>query len=148
MVKNTTGGNKHKKQKNHSTKKERELTIKEDDNEYYGQVTTFLGGNMVKIRKIGTTMEYRCKIRKSLPRIFKNDVVLYAIREFGIDEIGDILLVYTPEEILILKREKYIVEDIKTNAVDDSVSFDNEENINQVNEEKEDEEENINIEDI
>ena len=40
MVKNTTGGNKHKKQKNSSIKAERPLIIKQEDNEGYGQVIT------------------------------------------------------------------------------------------------------------
>lgn len=148
MVKNTTGGNKHKKQKNHSTKKERELTIKEDENEFYGQITTFLGGNMVKVRKIGTLIEYRCKLRKALPRIHKNDVVLYAIRDFSSNDIGDVLLVYTPEELMILKREKYIEEDIKINEIDDAIIFDNEEETNNNINKKEDVEEEINIDDI
>jgi initiation factor 1A len=149
MVKNTTGGNKHKKQKNHSTKKERELTIKEDENEFYGQVTTFLGGNMVKVRKLGTLIEYRCKLRKALPRIHKNDIVLYAIRDFGSNEIGDVLLVYTPEELMILKREKYIEEDIKINEIDDAIIFDNEEKTNDNEEETNDnKEKEINIDDI
>lgn len=151
MVKNTTGGNKHKKQKNHSTKKERELTIKEDENEFYGQVTTFLGGNMIKVRKIGTLMEYRCKLRKALPRIHKNDVVLYALREFGSNEIGDVLLVYTSEELMTLKREKYIEEDIKINDIDNMIEFDNEEETND-NKEKDKKEDNdekeINIDEL
>ena len=149
MVKNTTGGNKHKKQKNHSTKKERELTIKEDENEFYGQITTFLGGNMVKVRKIGSLMEYRCKLRKALPRIHKNDVVLYAIRDFGSNEIGDVLLVYTPEELMILKREKYIEEDIKINDVDAAIIFDNEEEVNE-NKEKDDDddEKEVNLDEL
>jgi translation initiation factor 1A len=149
MVKNTTGGSKHKKQKNHSTKKERELTIKEDENEFYGQITTFLGGNMVKVRKIGSLMEYRCKLRKALPRIHKNDVVLYAIRDFGSNEIGDVLLVYTPEELMILKREKYIEEDIKINDVDAAIIFDNEEEVNE-NKEKDDDddEKEVNLDEL
>jgi hypothetical protein len=87
MVKNLSGGNKHKKQKNHSANKERTLIIKEEDNEDYGQITTFLGGNMVKVRKIGTSLEYRCKLKKSLPRVKKNDIVLYAIREVGSNNV-------------------------------------------------------------
>jgi len=143
MVKNTTGGNKHKKQKNHSPNKERTLIIKEDKNEDYGQVTTFLGGNMVKVRKIGSSVEYRCKLRKSLPRIKKNDIVLYAIREFGTDAIGDVLLLYTSDEIMILKKEKYIEEDIKTDELGDLFAYDE----NEHNEDSE-KNENINIDDI
>ena len=144
MVKNTTGGNKHKKQKNHSPSKERTLIIKEDDNEDYGQVTTFLGGNMVKVRKIGTSLEFRCKLRKSLPRIKKNDIVLYAIRDFSTNNIGDVILLYTPDEIMILKKEKYIEEDIITDQLGDIFLIGEENDKNEQNEENE----NINIDDI
>jgi hypothetical protein len=108
MVKNTTGGNKHKKQKNSSIKTERPLIIKQEANEGYGQVIIFLGGSMVMIRKLGTNLQFRCRLRKSLPRVYKNDIVLYAIREFESKEVGDVMLVYTSDEVNILKKEKYI----------------------------------------
>jgi len=108
MVKNTTGGNKHKKQKNSSIKAERPLIIKQEDNEGYGQVITFLGGSMVTIRKLGTQLQFRCRLRKSLPRVVKNDIILFAIREFESKEVGDVILVYTSDEVNILKKEKYI----------------------------------------
>jgi initiation factor 1A len=108
MVKNTTGGNKHKKQKNSSIKTERPLIIKQEANEGYGQIITFLGGSMVTVRKLGTNLQFRCRIRKSLPRILKNDIILFALREFESKEIGDVILVYTSDEVNILKKEKYI----------------------------------------
>ena len=113
MVKNTTGGNKHKKQKNSIQKIARPLTIVEDPNEGYGQVTNFLGGNMITVRKLGTTTEFRCRLKKSLPKIKKKDIILYAMREYEIKDIGDVLLVYTIEEVSTLKRNKYIIEDIE-----------------------------------
>ena len=54
MVKNTTGGSKHKKQKNSSIKIERPLVIVQEKYEGYGQVMSFFGGSMVMVRKIGT----------------------------------------------------------------------------------------------
>ena len=93
MVKNTTGGNKHKKQKNSIQKIARPLTIVEDPNEGYGQVTTFLGGNMIMVRKLGTNTEFRCRLKKSLPKIKKKDIILYATREYELKDIGDVLLV-------------------------------------------------------
>jgi initiation factor 1A len=124
MVKNTTGGSKHKKQKNSSIKAERPLILKQDDNEGYGQVMSFLGGSMVMIRKLGSQIEFRCRLRKSLPKIVKKDIVLYAIREFETKEVGDIILVYTSDEVHTLKREKYIDEEIE----EDEVFGDNNEN--------------------
>jgi hypothetical protein len=131
MVKNTTGGNKHKKQKNSSVKIERPLIIKESNNEGYGQVMSFLGGSMVMIRKLGTKIEFRCRLRKSLPRIFKKDYVLYATREFETKDIGDVILVYTSDEVYTLKREKHIDEEIDE---DELFAEDKEcENINETN---------------
>jgi hypothetical protein len=144
MVKNTTGGSKHKKQKNSSVKIERALVIKQDENEDYGQVMTFLGGNMVMVRKIGTKTEFRCRLKKSLPRINKKDYVLYAIREFGAKDIGDVLLVYTLDELYVLKREKYIDEELEEDDIfgdDDEESEDYQKNNNQ-------EEEQVDIEKI
>ena len=113
MVKNTTGGSKHKKQKNSSIKTDRPLILKQDVNEGYGQVMSFLGGSMVMIRKLGTHIEFRCRLRKSLPKIFKKDIILYAIREFETKDIGDVLLVYSSDEVRTLKKEKHIDEEIE-----------------------------------
>jgi len=138
MVKNTTGGSKHKKQKNSSIKAERPLILKQDDNEGYGQVMSFLGGSMVMIRKLGSQIEFRCRLRKSLPRIFKKDIILYAMREFETKDVGDVLLVYSSDEVRILKKEKYIDEEIEEEEL-----F-GEDNENTLLEEEEEEEVDIN----
>jgi len=132
MVKNTTGGNKHKKQKNSSIKLDRPLVIKQDDNEGYGQVMTLLGGSMVMVRKLGTKIEFRCRLRKSLPRVLKKDYVLYAIREFESKEVGDVILIYNIDEVYTLKKEKYIEEEIDE---EDLFGEDNETNDNVIIEE-------------
>jgi hypothetical protein len=136
MVKNTTGGNKHKKQKNSSVKSERPLIVKQDANEGYGQVMSFLGGSMVMVRKIGTKIEFRCRLRKSLPRVYKKDYVLYAIREFESKDVGDVILIYSSDEVHTLKKEKYIEEEAEFDEIFDA---NNEENTNIVKEEKEEE---------
>jgi len=136
MVKNTTGGNKHKKQKNSSVKSERPLIVKQDANEGYGQVMSFLGGSMVMVRKIGTKIEFRCRLRKSLPRVYKKDYVLYAIREFESKDVGDVILIYSSDEVHTLKKEKYIEEEAEFDEIFDG---NNEENTNIVKEEKEEE---------
>ena len=131
MVKNTTGGSKHKKQKNNVLKVTRKITLIEDENEFYGQISLFLGGNMVMVKKIGTSTEIRCKMRKRLPKINKSDIVLCSIREFGATQVGDVLLLYNAEEINILKRDNHIPCDT---IVDDLF-------IQEKNENEEDEEE-------
>jgi len=140
MVKNTTGGNKHKKQKNSSIKAERPLIIKQEENEGYGQVMSFLGSSMVMIRKLGTNIEFRCRLRKSLPRVYKKDIILYAIRDFETKDVGDVILVYTSSEIHTLKREKHIEEELE----DDDL-FDDETNDNK---QKDENEEEIDLDDI
>ena len=136
MVKNTTGGNKHKKQKNSSIKLDRPLVIKQDANEGYGQVMTFLGGSMVMVRKLGTKIEFRCRLRKSLPRVSKKDYVLYAIREFESKEVGDVILIYNIDEVYTLKKEKYIEEEIdeedlfgEDNETNDNIILEEEDNV-------------------
>jgi len=143
MVKNTTGGSKHKKQKNSIQKLTRQLVLKEDENEGYGQITTFLGGNMVTVRKLGTQTEFRCRMRKSLPKIKKKDVVLYALREYESKDIGDILLVYTIDEVNTLKKNKYIEDDKEIDELftyegddEEEEDEDTEENNNTIKEEK------------
>jgi hypothetical protein len=140
MVKNTTGGSKHKKQKNSSIKTERPLVIVQEKNEGYGQVMSFLGGSMVMVRKIGTKIEFRCRLRKSLPKVFKKDYVLYAVRDFESKEVGDILLIYSADEVYTLKKEKYIDEQIEED------DFFREEDDDDEEEEEEEEESNVNIE--
>ena len=144
MVKNTTGGSKHKKQKNSSVKKERPLVIKEDDNEGYGQVMSFLGGSMVMVRKLGTKIEFRCRLRKSLPRVIKKDYVLYAIRDFESKDNGDVMLVYTLDEVHLLKKEKHIAEEIDEGNI---FGESNESNENILTS-KEEEEEDIDIDNL
>ncbi len=148
MVKNTSGGNKHKKQKNSSVKKLRPLTYKTEENEGYGQVTTFLGGNMIMVRKLGTKTEFRCRMRKRLSWIHKNDIVLYSVREFESKEVGDILLVYTSEEVLLLKKEKHIQEDVDINDLFTGSDDEDDKNDNKNVDDMEDSEEEVNIDDI
>ena len=135
MVKNTTGGSKHKKQKNSSTKVERPLVIKENNNEGYGQVMSFLGGSMVMVRKLGTKIEFRCRLRKSLPRIYKKDYVLYAIREFETKDVGDVILVYTMDEVYTLKKEKHIDEEVEQDDIFGEDDDKEDENVNVTQEE-------------
>jgi len=143
MVKNTTGGNKHKKQKNSSIKLERPLIVKQDANEGYGQVMSFLGGSMVMVRKLGTKIEFRCRLRKSLPRVYKKDYILYAMREFESKDVGDVILIYSSDEVHTLKKEKYIDEEAEIDEL-----FDANSNENKEQEDDEEEEEDIDIDKI
>ena len=114
MVKNTTGGNRHKKQKNNTFKEKRPLVLKDEkEGENYGQIINILGGS-----KLGSEKEYRCRVRhaKCIGKMSKLDIVLFSLRDFETKPAGDIIVIYNPEEVNILKRDKHIPDDV---VVDD-----------------------------
>lgn len=119
MVKNTTGGNRHKKQKNNTLKEKRLLVLKdENEGENYGQIINILGGSWVTVRKLGSEKEYRCRVRhaKGIGKMSKLDIVLFSLRDFETKPAGDIIVIYNPDEVNILKRDKHIPDDV---VVDD-----------------------------
>ena len=95
---------------------------------------------MVMIRKLGSKIEFRCRLRKSLPRVSKKDYVLYALREFESKDVGDVILIYSSDEVHLLKKEKHIEEEID---IDELFSNDDA-NENVLKEDDED----INIDDL
>ena len=136
MVKNTSGGNRHKKQKNNVLKEKRPLVLKDEkEGEDYGQIINILGGSWVTVRKLGSEKEYRCRVRhaKGIGKMSKLDIVLFALRDFETKPAGDIIVIYNPEEVNILKRDKHIPDDV---VVDDLF----------VNEDEEEDDDETNIE--
>lgn len=131
MVKNTTGGNRHKKQKNNVLKEKRLLVLKEDG-EDYGQIINILGGSWVTVRKLGSEKEYRCRVRhaKGIGKMSKLDIVLFSLRDFETKPAGDIIVIYNPDEVNILKRDKHIPDDV---IVDDLFVNDDELDIEERN---------------
>jgi initiation factor 1A len=119
MVKNTSGGNRHKKQKNNTLKEKRPLVLKDEkEGEAYGQIINILGGSWVTVRKLGSEKEYRCRVRhaKGIGKMSKLDIVLFALRDFETKPAGDIIVIYNPDEVNILKKDKHIPDDV---VVDD-----------------------------
>jgi translation initiation factor IF-1 len=125
MVKNTTGGNRHKKQKNNVLKEKRPLVLKDEkEGEHYGQIINILGGSWVTVRKLGTEKEFRCRVRhaKGIGKMSKLDIVLFALRDFETKLVsekkpnGDIIVIYNSDEVNILKKDKHIPNDV---VVDD-----------------------------
>ena len=136
MVKNTSGGNRHKKQKNNVLKEKRPLVLKDEkEGEDYGQIINILGGSWVTVRKLGSEKEYRCRVRhaKGIGKMSKLDIVLFALREFETKPAGDIIVIYNPDEVNILKKDKHIPDDV---VVDDLF----------VNEDEEEDDDETNIE--
>ena len=142
MVKNTTGGNRHKKQKNNVLKEKRPLILKDEkEGEDYGQIINILGGSWVTVRKLGSEKEYRCRVRhaKGIGKMSKLDIVLFALRDFETKlnnekkPNGDIIVIYNPDEVNILKKDKHIPNDV---VVDDLF----------INEDEEEDDDETNIE--
>tara|TARA_B100001057_G_scaffold499876_1_gene612271 strand:- start:923 stop:1468 length:546 start_codon:yes stop_codon:yes gene_type:complete len=119
MVKNTSGGNKHKKKAN-SALKATHVTEFANDGQYYGVVEKFLGNgrcylNFIKsfsgkeddklIKGIGL---FRGKIRKRCKGVSPGDIVLLSCREFESEHKDmakvDIIIRYKDEDIVALKR--------------------------------------------
>ena len=143
MVKNTTGGNRHKKQKNNTFKEKRPLVLKDEkEGENYGQIINILGGSWVTVRKLGSEKEYRCRVRhaKGIGKMSKLDIVLFALRDFETKPAGDIIVIYNPDEVNILKKDKHIpddvvVDDLFVNEEDDDDIDSEERNANKITQE-------------
>lgn len=79
----------------------------EKDVQMYGQITQMLGNCHVQV-KCHDGKDRRCVIRSGIKkkvRFFVDDVVLISLRSFQ-DDIADVLLKYTPEEVKQLKRDQ------------------------------------------
>jgi translation initiation factor 1A len=118
VKKNTQGGKAHKKKKNVPKDNESKTTItkvdKKDVDQEYGQVTKLLGNCRIEVNCFDG-MSRQCHIRGSMRKkvwIKMNDVVLVSIRDFEPNK-GDIIYKYTPGEILFLKKEGEIPDDLK-----------------------------------
>lgn len=116
MVKNVTGGNKHKKAKNSAVEsKKRPITYADNQDTFYALVKAPLGGGHMMVHcndgidRIGTIRGGLYKSNYIVP----GDMTLVSLREFEKVKIGakercDIMLKYNPEEVLqLVKRGMY-----------------------------------------
>lgn len=135
VKKNVGGGNKHKKKKNTvSDEIERELSLK-DNLQEYGQITKLLGNCRLEVHcfdgknRLG---HIRGTMRKKV-WISVNDIVIVSLREFE-DDKCDILHKYLPKEINRLKAIGEIPDTVKINEeVDEKddigIDFEEEEDV-------------------
>jgi initiation factor 1A len=106
MPKNVTGGNKHKKGKNSTTKIKRAITYPDNKDTLYAYVLKPLGDCRFAV-KCSDEVERVGSVRGSLYKntyINAGDLVLIGLRDFGSPkpgqkEVCDILLKYTLDEI-------------------------------------------------
>ena len=121
MGKNTIGGKKHKRAKNH-TEIKRPLQLREEG-ESYGKVLKMLGGSRLSCecydydekKSEFKRVERVCTIRGNMRKrvwIKPDDIVLVSLREFVSNENqgskkdrGDVIWKYKPEEVHELKRK-------------------------------------------
>ena len=158
MGKNTIGGKKHKRAKNH-TEIKRPLQLREEG-ECYAKVTKTLGGSRLLCECYdysNTKNEFKkveriCTIRGSMrKRVWMKveDIVLVSIREFVLSEHkgtkkdkGDIIWKYKPDEVLELKRKEDFptfnneteFEDTNFNVSDDEskINIESDENLDEI----------------
>lgn len=108
----------------------RELTVKENDLEFYAFVTRKLGNGRVEVQDYeGNTCQAVVRGALRNVRIDPHDILLVQRREFQPNQ-SDILLKYTPEEVRLLKKRKELP-DINQEDMDDQLAivFDEDENV-------------------
>lgn len=127
MGKNVKGGKNKRRGKNDNSDEKRELTIKEEGQEY-ATVIKMLGAGRVSAQCFDGKMRLgniRGKMRK---RVWINvgDTVLVALRDFQDDKV-DIIQKYSPDEARQLKAMGELPEAAKINDVTATLGSDEEE---------------------
>jgi translation initiation factor 1A len=132
MPKNKKGGN-NKHKKNEPVK--RELILKTNDPsagiQEYGIVIKKLGGSRMEVKCLDAKTRI-CKIRGSMQMkawVDIGDVVLIGLRDFQ-DNIGDIVLKYSPDEVREIKKQGHLIDfgnyepSASVESKDDDIPFD------------------------
>lgn len=131
MTKNTTGGKKHKLQKNkNTTLTKRILILPEhitDTHAYISQVSFVCGNSYFRVKIIDkngfTNEELLVHLSKGyyyIGRVLKGSFVLITKRDY--ENKGDIIMLYNENEIMILKNKRLIPDNIdKEQQYDDIV---------------------------
>ncbi|KAI0019115.1 hypothetical protein F4780DRAFT_748502 [Xylariomycetidae sp. FL0641] len=112
------GGKNRRRGKNESDKEKRELTFKEEGQEY-AQVVKMLGNGRLEALCFDGTKRLahiRGKLRKKV-WINQGDIILLSLRDYQ-DEKGDVILKYTADEARSLKSYGELPESAKINETD------------------------------
>ncbi|CAG9326789.1 unnamed protein product [Blepharisma stoltei] len=113
MPKKGKGGKNKRRGKNEATEFKRELTFKEDGQEY-AQVLRMLGNGRLEAYCFDGVKRL-CHIRGQMKRrvwIGMDDIVLVGLRDYQ-DSKADIILKYTPDEVRNLKSLGELPENLK-----------------------------------
>jgi len=112
------GGKNRRRGKNESDKEKRELTFKEEGQEY-AQVIKMLGNGRLEsmcFDGVKRLAHIRGKLRKKV-WINQGDIILLSLRDYQ-DEKGDVILKYTADEARSLKAYGELPESAKINETD------------------------------
>jgi translation initiation factor 1A len=112
------GGKNRRRGKNENDREKRELTFKEDGQEY-AQVTKMLGNGRLEALCFDgekRLAHIRGKLRKKV-WINQGDIILLSLRDYQ-DEKGDVILKYTADEARSLKAYGELPENAKINETD------------------------------
>jgi len=112
------GGKNRRRGKNENDNEKRELTFKEDGQEY-AQVIKMLGNGRLEAQCFDGARRLahiRGKLRKKV-WINQGDIILLSLRDYQ-DEKGDVILKYTADEARSLKAYGELPENAKINETD------------------------------
>ncbi|KAI1339306.1 hypothetical protein F5Y15DRAFT_383914 [Xylariaceae sp. FL0016] len=112
------GGKNRRRGKNESDREKRDLTFREDGQEY-AQVTKMLGNGRLEALCFDgqkRLAHIRGKLRKKV-WINQGDIILLSLRDYQ-DEKGDVILKYTADEARSLKQYGELPESAKINETD------------------------------
>lgn len=112
------GGKNRRRGKNENDNEKRELTFKEDGQEY-AQVVKMLGNGRLEAQCFDGTRRLgniRGKLRKKV-WINQGDIILLSLRDYQ-DDKGDVILKYTADEARSLKAYGELPENAKINETD------------------------------
>lgn len=112
------GGKNRRRGKNENDNEKRELTFKEDGQEY-AQVVKMLGNGRLEAMCFDgekRLAHIRGKLRKKV-WINQGDIILLSLRDYQ-DEKGDVILKYTADEARSLKAYGELPESAKINETD------------------------------
>ncbi|KAI3397337.1 hypothetical protein diail_10995 [Diaporthe ilicicola] len=112
------GGKNRRRGKNENDNEKRELTFKEDGQEY-AQVVKMLGNGRLEAQCFDGTRRLgniRGKLRKKV-WINQGDIILLSLRDYQ-DDKGDVILKYTADEARSLKAYGELPETAKINETD------------------------------
>lgn len=112
------GGKNRRRGKNENDNEKRELTLK-DDGQEYAQVIKMLGNGRLEAQcfdGVKRLAHIRGKLRKKV-WINQGDIILLSLRDYQ-DEKGDVILKYTADEARALKACKELPETAKINETE------------------------------